>query len=348
MTLPSFGHLLSMSDEVGLFEHADHATPRREHGYCTDDMARLLIVAVREPDRSQAVRELGRTTFRFLAASQSATGRTRNRRAANGRWQGRHGVDDCWGRSIWAFGSAARRAPEDWMRASALSYFNHGVKQRSPHRRAMVFAALGAAEVIADDPRHRRARSLLVDVIDAIGPSSTDAGWPWPEPRLSYANAAVPEALIAAGHALERPDVVERGLVLLRWLVEHETTDGHLSPTPVGGAGRQDGPRRFDQQPIEIGALADACARAHVVTGDDDWRRVVDLAIDWFVGNNDVGAVMWDADTHGGYDGLTPTGPNLNQGAESTLALISTLQHAPRSGLGVGAAEVSGPNWSTG
>jgi hypothetical protein len=41
---------------------------------------------------------------------------------------------------------------------------------------------------------------------------------------------------------------------------------------------------------------------------------------------------MWDPATGGGYDGLTPTGPNLNQGAESTLALISTLQHgaAPR------------------
>ena len=40
---------------------------------------------------------------------------------------------------------------------------------------------------------------------------------------------------------------------------------------------------------------------------------------------------MWDPATGGGYDGLTPHGPNLNQGAESTLALISTLQHARRS-----------------
>ena len=45
---------------------------------------------------------------------------------------------------------------------------------------------------------------------------------------------------------------------------------------------------------------------------------------------NDVGATMWDVVTNGGYDGLNPTGPNLNQGAESTLALISTMQYAPR------------------
>jgi hypothetical protein len=336
-----------MSDDLGIFEHADHTEPRREHGYCTDDVARLLIVTVREPDRSQAVRELSRTAFRFLAASQSSTGRTRNRRGVNGRWQDRHGVEDCWGRSVWAFGTAARLAPEDWMRRSAMSYFNHGVKQRSPHRRATAFAALGAAEVIAHDDRHQRARHLLADAITTIGPLSSDRGWPWPEPRLSYANAALPEALIAAGHLLDRPDVLDDGLTLLRWLLDRVTVDGHLSPTPVGGAERTDAPRRFDQQPIEIAALADACGRAHAVTGDHDWREGVDLAIDWFAGNNDVGAVMWDTETFGGYDGLTPTGPNVNQGAESTLALISTLQHSPRPAVAE-RASVIGPNWSAG
>lgn len=349
MTLASFGHVVSMSDRFGMFEHAAHAEPRREHGYCTDDMARLLIVAVREPDRSQVVRELSRTALRFLASSQSTTGRTRNRRSEDGRWHGRHGVEDCWGRSVWAFGTAVRRAPEAWMRASAMSYFNHGVGQRSPHRRAMAFAALGAAEVALHDPRHFRARSLLADAISAIGPLATETDWPWPEVRLSYANAALPEALIAAGDALGRRDVTEDGLTLLRWLLDRETLDGHLSPTPVGGAGRGDGSPRFDQQPIEVAALADACARAQAVTGDDAWRRGVDLAIRWFAGDNDCGAVMWDPETSGGYDGLKATGPNLNQGAESTLALISTLQHAPRAeGAEPRDAPLSGPNWSTG
>lgn len=349
MTLASFRHVVSMSDRIGMFEHADHVEPRRDHGYCTDDMARLLIVAVREPDRSQVVRELSQTALRFLTSAQSTTGRTRNRRSENGRWHGRHGVEDCWGRSVWAFGTAARRAPEAWMRANALSYFNHGVRQRSPHRRAMAFAALGAAEVAQYDPRHFRARGLLADAVTAIGPLSTDTDWPWPEERLSYANAALPEALIAAGHALARPDVTEDGLTLLRWLLDRETPDGHLSPTPVGGAGRSDRSPRFDQQPIEVAALADACARAQAVTGDDAWHRGVDLAIRWFAGENDCGAVMWDPETSGGYDGLTSTGPNLNQGAESTLALISTLQHAPHAGDGEPrVAPLSGPIWSAG
>jgi hypothetical protein len=211
----------------------------------------------------------------------------------------------------------------------------------------MAFAALGAAEVLEHDERHQRARDLLADAIAVIGPISPDPDWPWPEPRLSYANAALAEVLIAGGRILDRPEVLESGLTLLRWLLDRETADGHLSPTPVSGAGRGDGSGRFDQQPIEVAALADACARAYDATGDEDWQRDVDLAIGWFGGNNDVGAVMWDADTNGGYDGLTPTGPNLNQGAESTLALISTLQHAPRPEAAAERPRLSGPIWST-
>ena len=39
---------------------------------------------------------------------------------------------------------------------------------------------------------------------------------------------------------------------------------------------------------------------------------------------------MWDPETGGGFDGLHADGVNLNQGAESTLAVLSTLQHARR------------------
>jgi hypothetical protein len=39
---------------------------------------------------------------------------------------------------------------------------------------------------------------------------------------------------------------------------------------------------------------------------------------------------MWDAGTGGGFDGLQARGVNRNQGAESTLAALATLQHAQR------------------
>lgn len=328
MTVHRFAHVRSMCDAVGMFEHADHDRARPEHGYCTDDMARLLIVAIREPGVDVPMRDLRRFALRFLVAAQSRSGRIRNRRTVEGRWLDGHGVEDCWGRSVWAFGTAARYASEDWLRASSIACFNRSAPQRSPHRRAMAFAALGAADVVARHPGHRCALALLSDAVDVIGSVATDPVWPWPEPRLRYANAAIAEALVAAGDALDRPDVVADGLLLLGWLLERETTDGHLSPTPVGGAGADDGPGRFDQQPLEAAAMADACARALALTGDVRWSRGLALAVRWFSGANDGGVVMWDAVSGGGYDGLTAVGANLNRGAESTLALISAMQHA--------------------
>ncbi len=326
--LPAWRHVLAMSDPTGgIFEHADHAVPRRSEGFCTDDVARLLIAIVREPVPDRELYELARVCFRFLRDAQGVTGRARNRRSADGRWHGRPGVEDCWGRSMWAFGTAAHLAPDRSMRESAVSYFGHAVRQRSPHRRAMAFAALGASELLVVEPGHSLARLLLADTIVAIGPIGDDPHWPWPEQRVSYANAAIAEALIVAGHGLGRGEALADGLTLLRWLLDRQVVDGHLSPVPVGGAGRDDVPPAFDQQPIEVAALADACARAHAVTGDAEWRAGVDLAIEWFEGNNDLGVPMSDAVTGGGFDGLTPSGPNLNQGAESTLALITTMQH---------------------
>ncbi|MGY6501172.1 MAG: glycosyltransferase [Acidimicrobiales bacterium] len=327
MTSAAFSHLLSLSDAIGTFEHAEHDRPRREHGYCTDDMARVLIATCREPDPSRPVRDLTHTALRFLSHAQGADGTVRNRRDAGGRWRGRRSTDDCWGRSIWALGTAAARAPEQWMRHDALTLFGFGLQQRSRSPRAMAFAALGAGEVLDAGHLHAGALDLLADAHDAIGVPSDDADWRWPESRLTYANAALAEALMVVGVHLDRPTALSDALAMTGWLLERESLDGHLSPTPAGGAGRDDRPPRFDQQPIEVAAMADACHRADHITGDRRWGDGVTLAGAWFDGENDLGTPMWDPTTGGGYDGLTPTGPNLNQGAESTLALLTTRQH---------------------
>jgi hypothetical protein len=322
-----------MTDERGTFEHADRAEPRRSHGYCTDDMARLLVVASREPDADGPVRSLARTAFRFLADAQGADGTVRNRMTDSGRWRGPHGVEDCWGRTLWGFGTAAARSDEEWLWSASLTYFERSAEQRSPWPRAMAFAALGAAELLAVEPSHRRARSLLADAAIVIGDARPDPDWPWPEPRLTYANAVLPDAMMAIGVALHRPDLVDDGLRLLGWLVARQMYGGHLSFVPVGGAECGDLPPRFDQQPIEAAALADACARASEITNAPVWAEHLQRAVDWFLGDNDARSPMLDPATGGGYDGLGPDGPNLNEGTESTLALIATLQHARRAAL---------------
>ncbi|BBX09898.1 hypothetical protein MAIC_47010 [Mycolicibacterium aichiense] len=197
----------------------------------------------------------------------------------------------------------------------------------------MAYAALGAVEVLTVHPDHRAARKLVTDYAVSIAKPNGNPDWPWPEPRLRYANAVLAEAIIGVGVALEAPKLWQQGLDLLAWLVDIETLNGHLSPTPVAGRGPGDPQPAFDQQPIEVAALADACARAAAVDAAAQWNDGVRNAVSWFTGANDAGQLMWDPATGGGYDGLLADGVNLNQGAESTLAMISTMQHGRRISL---------------
>jgi len=190
----------------------------------------------------------------------------------------------------------------------------------------MAFAALGAAELLRKRPEEIAARGLLADTVAVLGGGPDDSRWPWPEERLSYGNASMAEALIVAGDALCDASALRRGLSLLEFLLRAETGDGHLSVTPVGGRGRDDVGPGFDQQPIEVSALADACASAFRITRQPCWMMGVSLAWDWFLGDNDSATPMFDPDTGGGYDGLERGGRNLNQGAESTLAMLATAQ----------------------
>ncbi len=251
-----------------------------------------------------------------------------------GSWEDAGALDDCWGRSIWGLGTALSCSNDSVVGELSGRGLKRAMTQRSLWPRAMAFAALGAASVLSVDPDNDFALSLLSDAADGMAVTTDRPGWPWPESHLTYANAVLPEAMIAAGSALDRPVLERRGLELLEWLLARETRHGHLSVTPVGGSDREDPDPGFDQQPIEVAALADACVRALAVDGGQQWGLGLTAATDWFLGRNDAGVLMWDPQTGGGFDGLERSGANRNQGAESTLAFLSTMQHAQRTAGG--------------
>jgi hypothetical protein len=187
---------------------------------------------------------------------------------------------------------------------------------------------LGAAELLRAAPGNRAARALVEGAAAALPRAADAPEWPWPESRLTYANALLPEAALAVAHARGDSDGMRSALALLRWLVDQESNGRWFSFTPVGGRGAADPRPGFDQQPIEAAAMAAACARAHEVTGEARWAEEVRRAARWFLGGNDIGAPMFDAATGGAFDGLGERGPNRNQGAESALAFVSTMAQA--------------------
>lgn len=324
---PRFDHLRRLTTRLGIWEHARFTTPRPEHGYCTDDNARALIVICRQPDATALV-ELAEIYLRFLEDARLPGGGFHNRRRRDGAWMDQRGSDDSHGRALWALGSVAHQGPTPSMRRAGTDLFARSRRFESPFPRANAYAVLGAAEMLRASPEDELARSVLRQCVGRIPVAPHDAGSPWPEARLTYDNARIPEALLAAGVGTGDNSLVDTGLRLLEWLVTTETRCGHFSFTPVGGWAPGEPRPGFDQQPIEAAAMADACSRAFSITADPRWKALVERAARWLVGDNDRAAILYDARTGGCCDGLTPEGTNQNQGAESTLAALTALQRA--------------------
>ena len=108
-------HLYHMTDSTGIFQHASFSAPNPSEGYCTDDNARALILAVLLGQLEEApkrVRALATTYAAFLAyAFDPKTTRFHNFLSIDRCWLDEQGSEDCHGRAIWALGTAVGRSP---------------------------------------------------------------------------------------------------------------------------------------------------------------------------------------------------------------------------------------------
>lgn len=326
---PNFQHLIKLSDHTGILEHALLCAPRLEHGYCVDDVARTLIVICREKSVSHKLIDLARRCLAFLNHAMRIDGKFHNRLSYQREWLDEIGSDDCQGRALWALGTAATMAHTQEQRDIAHRLFDKASTEfSSPYLRSNAFAALGAAKILEFNSNHKQAFELLESTTNNIFNcfEPTSECWLWPETRLTYDNARIPQALIAAGKILDEPSTLSMGLLMLDWLVDMEWHQTHFSFTPVVGRGADDSKPKFDQQPVEAAAMADACADSYFETNNIVWAQRAITATNWFLGANDAGVSLYNRKTGGCFDGLHEDRVNQNQGAESTISCISAFQ----------------------
>lgn len=175
--------------------------------------------------------------MRFLNEAQTLTGACRNRMESSGAWVDEPALEDAWGRCLWGLGTAAAHSDVGMVRKMAANQFQRGAQRRSVWPRAMAFAVLGAAELLSAHPGHSVAHSLIADYVAGIPAPTGDPAWPWPEPRLTYANAVLAEAMIAAGVAIEDSALYNRAWTCWHgWSSAKRPAITCRSPLPAAGA----------------------------------------------------------------------------------------------------------------
>lgn len=347
---PDFRAVERMSDGTGMFQHSILSVPDRRHGYCIDDNARALILMHRIDPLAAAERD--KWTSVYAAFVQYAWNpdkrRFRNFMTFERTWCEETGSEDSNGRTLWALGVTAAEARDakyrDWARMlfdqTAEMSFDFG----SP--RALAFSMLGAAAMLDANPGHKLACAMLDrfggELLELLAESRRPE-WEWFETVLAYDNARLPEALIRAGSAMERKDLLACGLRTLDWINARQTApDGGFRAVGTDSFGRAYAdPLPFDQQPLEAQATIDACLAAWEATAAQRWADAATRAYRWYLGQNDLGLPLASVCDGGCFDGLTPSGVNRNQGAESILAL--QLASCAISALSKHAEIVAGP-----
>ena len=333
---PKFDHLLRLTDDVGILQHAKSIVPDRFHGYCTDDNARALIAVLMAREQLPEVEELADLDTRYLSfilhAFNHEAGCFRNFMTYDRRWLEERGSEDSHGRAVWGLGWAVALERPRELSDVILATFERAIEAMLDFQfpRALAFGLVGIHAYLrrfGGDMQIRNHREVLANRLFELYKKNATDEWPWIEDVVTYDNGKIPQALVMSGQWLGHPEMVEAGLRSLEWLMSIQTDkQGHFVPIGNGGWFRRDGHRaRFDQQPLEAQSMVEACVEAYRVTNDPKWAEAARRCFEWFLGRNDLDVALYDYRSGGCRDGLTATGANVNQGAEATLSWLLAL-----------------------
>ncbi|MGD0832142.1 MAG: glycosyltransferase family 4 protein [Terracidiphilus sp.] len=333
------GHLLKMTDDTGILQHAIFCVPNTREGYTTDDNARALAVSVLldKNEKHPGSRDYLCFSNRYLSflwlAFHSDTGRFRNFLGYDRKWLEDAGSDDSHGRALWSLGMVLGASRNAGLRGAAGRLFEAAVpatlKFTSP--RAWAFSILGLQAYLDWFPGDRAiqgVRNVLANRLLDIYERTYSESWKWFEKSLSYSNARLSQALILAGWRSDNQRMIEAGMDSLKWLVAEQHRDDKDIFVPIGSNGffiEGNEKARFDQQPVEACATISACLEVYKLTEERKWREEAQRVFSWFLGKNDLQAALYDPVTGGCRDGLHPDRVNENQGAESTLSFLMAL-----------------------
>ncbi len=330
--IPAFeiGHVEQLTDDTGIIQHARGCIPFYKTGYCIDDNARALLMAVK------ASRYYGDNRMKpfitkylaFIIYMMNPDGTVINFLDYHGHKFDEGDTDDTFGRTIWSLAYLMRYAPCDSIKNITREMFSNSVNNLSKlhHLRGFANAIFGLYHYIRVYPDQDYYIKLMIDLADKLCESfqkHETGNWQWFEPMLTYDNGMLPAALYKAYVITENPLYLEIADKTSAFLERKCFVRGHL--TIVGNKRwlrNGDEGFGFGQQPVDAFAMIMMYKSKNSAHGNENCRERIIQCFEWFLGENDLNLPLYDFDTHGCNDGLEEFCVNRNQGAESLLGYL--------------------------
>jgi hypothetical protein len=320
--------LRALTDDVGMFQHTKFSTIDRREGYTTDDNARALIAALRYHRCFRDVESfyLAEIYLAFLLHMQKEDGSFHNILGFDRRYQDEIGSEDSMGHALWACGYTMSSDVNNNMKKVAKELFDKSLPQSrtftSP--KAKAFTILGLRfyhDAFPHDNNIMKNIELFADELVKQYHQETDINWHWFEAYLTYANARLPHALLSAYTSVKKPHYLSVAQDSFDFLIEKQIHEDIFVPIGTEGWYKKNGDKAiYDQQPLEASCMVETALLAYDITSYERYRKIAKTAFEWYHGKNTLQIVLFNPETDTCYDGLTPKGLNINQGAEATLS----------------------------
>ncbi|HUC89617.1 MAG TPA: hypothetical protein VMR45_02345 [Patescibacteria group bacterium] len=308
-------YLRWLTDDFGIWQHTKGDEIHREMGYALDDSARALIVFLDYGDTKKA-----KVCLDYLEKSQTPKGFV-------GFFDGDRkplsdsSSDDAYALAIWALGEAIKRDFHAKQARAILEKTDDKALIKKGYLRTLSYLLM-AYSALGDK---KRAEPIAKNIMDRF-----DKKIGWFEDRFTYANAAIPLALLRYRQAFKIKNKQFDEAVWQSMDILEDYCRIGIIPAPIGnriwqkvGAVERD---IYGQQPIDPGFMVLMFVEAYNAYGDEAYAQQAYDWLRWFYGNNIYKANLI-SERHACADGLyeEPRGVCKNKGAESTIMYLLAL-----------------------
>lgn len=330
----NLNHIKKMTTDFGMIQFAKVNQPDLKSGYTIDDNARALVALCMHygwTGDETAIPYI-RTYLDFITYCLQPGGDFLNYVDTAKRFSEQNdetNLDDANGRTIWALGYLI--AQKGLLPDSLISDAETLMEQALTHiegthsTRAMAFAIKGLYyyQSVLPSTRHLLLLKTLTDRLVQMYRHESDGNWQWFESYLTYGNSILPEALLCAWLSTDDPVYKEIARTTFDFLLERTFTDGRIKVVSnKSWLLKGQTAARFGEQPIDVAYTILALRTFYDVFEDEAYLNKMEIAFNWFLGNNHLHQIIYNPCTGGCYDGLEENNVNLNQGAESTVSYL--------------------------
>lgn len=330
----NLAHLNAMTTEFGMIQFSKINQPDIKSGYTLDDNARALVASCMNfklSGEKESIENM-RKYLSFIKLCQQPSGNFLNYVDQDHNFTAQNqevNLEDSNGRALWALGYVVslKQILPDTIVTDAISIFQRAMlnlkSTKSP--RAMAFAIKGLFyfQKTEKSAIFQSIVEVFANRLMELYKKESTSIWKWYESYMTYANSILPEAMLYAWLITGKESYKEIAVTSFDFLLSLIFNKNGIEVISNKGwlqKGQEAG--QFGEQPIDVAYTIMTLSKFYDVLSDEDYRNKMEIAFNWFLGNNRLHQIVYNPCTGGCYDGLEETHVNLNQGAESTISYL--------------------------